>query len=150
MQTANRHQIAQVLEINNKSLNVKIPVIGRIAAGVPIEAIETTVSMSLDTLLGGGELVALEVRGDSLVEEGILNGDKVICRLQNTAKEGEIVFALTHRRDIALKRISYKVKNRIILYPSNVKQLPQAYSPAEVEILGIYVGLLRINSSTPR
>ncbi|WP_306765966.1 LexA family protein, partial [Staphylococcus aureus] len=86
---------------------VTIPVMGRIAAGTPISAIETqssAITLSPD-MISGGEHYALEVRGDSMVEAGILDGDLVVIRKQDTANTGDIIVALIDDEEATLKRL---------------------------------------------
>src|SRR5262245_31987770 len=96
-----------------------LPLLGRIAAGVPIEALESRHTIDLAWLLKGDNHFLLEVKGDSMVEEGILDGDFVICKQQPKAHEGEIVVALIDEQEATLKRISWKIADRITLIPAN-------------------------------
>jgi repressor LexA len=121
-----------------------LPVIGRIAAGHPMEAIEHKQTMDLGALFKSDEHFMLEVKGDSMVEEGILDGDFVICRSCERAQEGEIVIALIDQQDATLKRLSYQIPDRITLIPANTAMKPKAYLPHRVQIQGIWVGLLRL------
>jgi len=120
-----------------------LPLMGRIAAGVPIEAIEQKQFIDFSQFKGGHHF-ALEVKGDSMIEEGILDGDYVICQQAQQAREGEIVVALIEEREATLKRISYKIQDRITLIPANPTLKPKAYLPQHVSIQGIYRGLLRM------
>lgn len=124
-----------------------LPIVGRIAAGTPIEAIEQQQSVNLNHLFASADHFMLEVKGDSMVEEGILDGDYVICRPASFAREGEIVVALIDQQDATLKRLSYKIPERITLIPANPMLKPKAYLPHRVQIQGVFVGLLRISES---
>jgi repressor LexA len=130
----------QVVENHDFSL----PYLGRIAAGTPIEAIENKQSIDFSALLKADNHFVLEVKGDSMVEEGILDGDFVICKQTKQAHEGEIVVALIDEQDATLKRISYKIKDRITLIPANPELKPKAYLPHRVQVQGEFVGLLRL------
>lgn len=130
----------QVVESENFSL----PLMGRIAAGVPIEAIEHRQYIDFNSLLKGENHFALEVKGDSMVEEGIFDGDLVICRHKKHAQEGDIVVALIDEQDATLKRISYKIQDRVTLIPANSALKPKAYLPHRVQVQGVFVGLLRL------
>lgn len=121
-----------------------LPLVGRIAAGIPIEALEQKQQVDLGPLLKGEGHFVLEVKGDSMIEEGILDGDLVICRQAVQAHEGEIVVALVDERDATLKRISYKVPDRVTLIPANPALKPIAYLPHRVQVQGVFVGLLRL------
>lgn len=121
-----------------------LPLMGRIAAGVPIEAIENRQSIDLAPLLKGEDHFALEVKGDSMVEEGILDGDWVICKQASRAREGDVVVALIDEQDATLKRISYKIADRITLIPANAALKPKAYLSHRVRVQGVFIGLLRL------
>jgi repressor LexA len=129
------------------SLSTKqLPLLGRISAGIPIEAIPQYQSIDINTLLQGESRFALQVKGNSMIEEGILDGDIIICRQSDTAKEGEIIVALIDQQNTTLKRISYKMNGMVTLIPANAELKPRAYVPERIHIQGIYVGLVRMNS----
>lgn len=123
-----------------------LPLMGRISAGLPIEAIMEHQSIDIETLLQGSHQFALQVKGNSMIEDGILDGDIIICKQTASAHEGDIVVALIDQHNTTLKRISYKVKNMITLIPSNPELKPRAYSPERIQIQGIYIGLIRMRS----
>jgi len=120
-----------------------IPLHGRIAAGMPIEALEGQSSLSVPAaLLGPGEHFALEVSGDSMVEAGILDGDYALIRRSDMAQAGEIVVALIDDSEATLKYFRKEGK-MVRLDPANRAYEPQRYSPAQVRIQGRLAGLLR-------
>jgi repressor LexA len=120
-----------------------IPLHGRIAAGMPIEALEGQSSLSVPAaLLGPGEHFALEVSGDSMVEAGILDGDYALIRRSDMAQAGEIVVALIDDSEATLKYFR-KEGTMVRLDPANRAYEPQRYSPAQVRIQGRLAGLLR-------
>jgi repressor LexA len=122
---------------------VEVPLHGRIAAGVPIEAFEGQSTLPVPAaLLGPGEHYALEVSGDSMVEAGILDGDVALIRRTNTARDGEIVVALVRGEEATLKYLR-REKGHIRLDPANSAYEPQIYRDAEVEVQGKLAGLLR-------
>jgi len=122
---------------------MEIPLHGKIAAGVPIEALEGQNSLSVPmALLGAGELYALEVSGDSMIEAGILDGDYALIRKANTARDGEIVVALVRGEEATLKYLR-REGQQIRLDPANGSYEPQYYAPHEVEVQGKLAGLLR-------
>ena len=122
---------------------IEIPLHGRIAAGVPIEALETTATLPVPAaLLGAGDHYALEVSGDSMVEAGILDGDYALIRRTDTARDGEIVVALVRGEEATLKYLR-REHGRIRLDPANAAYEPQIYDPREVLIQGKLAGLLR-------
>jgi repressor LexA len=120
----------------------RLPLMGRIAAGQPVEAIETAESISLGDIIGNREVYALEVRGDSMRDEHIVSGDYVLVERTRTAREGEIVVALVDGTDATLKRY-YREGALIRLQPSNSEMAP-IYAPAvSVSIQGKVLGMLR-------
>jgi repressor LexA len=122
---------------------IEIPLHGRIAAGVPIEALETSSMLSVPAaLLGSGEHYALEVSGDSMVEAGILDGDYALIRRTDTARDGEIVVALVRGEEATLKYLR-RENGRVRLDPANSAYEPQIFDPREVVVQGKLAGLLR-------
>ncbi len=122
---------------------LEIPLHGRIAAGTPIEALQGNESFSVPAaLLGPGEHYALEVSGDSMVEEGILDGDFALIRKVETARDGEIVVALIDNEEATLK--TYRREGQMIrLDPANRAYEPQRYDERRVKIQGRLAGLIR-------
>jgi len=121
----------------------EIPLHGRIAAGVPIEAFEGSTTLSVPAaLLGQGEHYALEVAGDSMVEAGILDGDYALIRRTEVAHDGEIVVALIDDAEATLKYFR-REGAMIRLDPANRSYDPQRYRPAQVQVQGKLSGLLR-------
>lgn len=121
-----------------------LPLMGRIAAGSPIEAIESRQTVDLGGLLKGDDHYVLEVCGDSMIDEGIFNQDMVICRHAQSAREGDIVVALIDGQEATLKRISFQIADRVTLIPANTALKPKAYLPQRVQVQGVFVGLLRL------
>jgi len=122
---------------------MEIPLHGRIAAGTPIEALQGTESFAVPAaLLGPGEHYALEVSGDSMVEEGILDGDFALIRKADTARDGEIVVALIDNEEATLKTFRHE-GSMIRLDPANRNYEPQRYDPRRVRIQGRLAGLIR-------
>ena len=122
---------------------VEIPLHGRIAAGLPIEAFEgATVLPVPAALLGTGEHYALEVSGDSMVEAGIIDGDYALIRRTDTARDGEIVVALIDEAEATLKYFR-REGAMVRLDPANRAYDPQRYAPAQVRVQGKLSGLLR-------
>ncbi|MBS0482314.1 MAG: transcriptional repressor LexA [Proteobacteria bacterium] len=122
---------------------IEIPLHGRIAAGVPIEAMETAAMLPVPAaLLGAGEHYALEVSGDSMIEAGILDGDYALIRRTDTARDGEIVVALVRGEEATLKYLR-RENGRVRLDPANAAYEPQVYDPREVVVQGKLAGLLR-------
>ena len=122
---------------------IEIPMHGRIAAGTPIEALQGTEGFPVPAaLLGPGEHYALEVSGDSMVEEGILDGDFALIRKVDSARDGEIVVALIDEEEATLK--TYRREGQMIrLDPANRAYEPQRYDEGRVRIQGRLAGLIR-------
>nr|WP_314443926.1 transcriptional repressor LexA [uncultured Sphingomonas sp.] len=122
---------------------IDLPLAGRIAAGTPIEALQGQDSFPVPAaLLGPGEHYALEVSGDSMVDEGILDGDYVLIRKADTAREGEIVVALIDDAEATLK--TFRREGQMVrLDPANRSHEPQRYDPRRVKIQGKLAGLIR-------
>lgn len=123
---------------------VSIPVMGRIAAGVPISAIQNqTHSLSLPPeMIGAGEHYALEVKGDSMIDAGIFDGDTVIIKRGETANPGEIVVALVDDEEATLKRFRRKGAS-IALEAANPAYETRIFGPDRVRVQGKLVGLIR-------
>ncbi len=122
---------------------IEIPLHGRIAAGMPIEAIEDAQMLPVPAaLLGPGEHFALEVSGDSMVDAGIFDGDYALVKRTDVARDGEIVVALIRDEEATLKYLR-RDKGRITLDPANSAYEPQVYNADEVRVQGKLAGLLR-------
>lgn len=122
---------------------IELPLHGRIAAGLPIEALEGQSSLAVPAaLLGSGEHYALEVSGDSMVEAGILDGDYALVKRTDVARDGEIVVALIDDMEATLKYFR-KEGGMIRLDPANRAYEPQRYMPRQVRVQGKLAGLLR-------
>jgi len=124
--------------------SVIIPVMGRIAAGTPISAIQNnshTISLPPD-LLSTGEHFALEVRGDSMINAGIFDGDTVVIKKQETAESGDIVVALIDDEEATLKRLR-KRGDSVALEPANPSYETRIFGPDRVRIQGKLISLLR-------
>jgi repressor LexA len=122
---------------------IEIPLHGKIAAGMPIEALEGQATLPVPAaLLGAGEHFALEVSGDSMVEAGILDGDFALIRKAETARDGEIIVALVDDSEATLKYFR-KEGGMIRLDPANRAYEPQRYAPGQIRVQGRLAGLLR-------
>ncbi|QZP07008.1 transcriptional repressor LexA [Caenibius sp. WL] len=122
---------------------IELPLHGRIAAGAPIEALETHATLPVPAaLLGAGEHYALEVSGDSMIEAGIFDGDFALVKRTDSARDGEIVVALVRNEEATLKYL-HRDGGKIRLAPANAAYEPQIYEPHEVIVQGKLAGLLR-------
>jgi len=128
----------------NDAAAIQLPLYGRIAAGLPIEALQdpsSYVGMPVD-MLGSGEHYALEVAGDSMIEAGILDGDTVVIRKEDTAETGQIVVALVDDTEVTLKRLRRR-GNSIALEPCNVRHETRIFPADRVKVQGRLVALVR-------
>ncbi len=123
----------------------KIPLLGSISAGCPIEAIPDQNYFEIGQVFQANDQFALRVKGISMIDEGIVDGDIILCSQTTVAKEGDVVVALIDQDNVTLKRISYKVSGLITLVPANKEFKPRAYLPERIRIQGIYTGLIRTN-----
>jgi repressor LexA len=119
-----------------------LPFAGRIAAGQPIEAIPEQLEINFSEMLMGEGRYVLEVKGDSMIEAGIFNGDLVIIRESDTADNGDIVVALIDNGEVTLKRLR-KHGDRVELIPENQSMAPMIYPADRVHIQGVVVSQVR-------
>lgn len=123
-----------------------LPILGVVAAGSPIEAIEEDnaerMSVPVDFVRDAQKTFVLRVKGDSMIDDGIHDGDFVICERTNTALNGQVIVALVHGHEATVKRF-YRERTMIRLQPANPYMAPIVVPAREVEIQGRVVGLLR-------
>jgi len=132
-------RLKQAMSVNTTMV---LPLVGTIAAGQPIEAVENPETISLADFVRSKEVFVLEVRGDSMQDEHILSGDYVLVEKIKTAHNGDIVVALVEGSDATLKRF-YREGDNIRLQPSNVNMQPIIKPAAVVDIQGRVIGVLR-------
>src|SRR6202007_410819 len=132
-------RLKQAMSVNTA---VVLPLVGRIAAGQPIEAVENPETISLADFVRSKEVFVLEVRGESMQDEHILDGDYVLGEKTRTAHNGDIVVALVDQSDATLKRL-YREGENVRLQPSNVNMKPIIVPAASVDVQGRVIGVLR-------
>jgi repressor LexA len=120
-----------------------LPLVGRIAAGQPIEAVQNQEEINLSEMFVGKDRYALQIKGDSMIDIGILDGDIVVVEPRSTAEFGDIIVALIDNEDATLKRFKKLKDGRIELSPENQDLQPMIYDAVRVKIQGILVGQLR-------
>lgn len=120
-----------------------LPVLGRIAAGLPIEAIPDETHIDLAEFFMGPNRFVLRVDGESMIEAGILHGDMVIVESRNSARDGEIAVALIDQQEATLKYFQRNADGSITLRPANSQFLPMRYAAERVAIQGVVVGQMR-------
>jgi repressor LexA len=123
--------------------SAEIPLAGRIAAGSPVEAIEGQDTLQFADFAGRGDTFALQVSGESMIDDHIMNGDYVLVERTPQAQDGEIVVALVDGRDATLKRLYHQPDGRIRLQPANAAMQPIVVDAAAVEIQGRVLAVLR-------
>jgi repressor LexA len=126
------------------TLAVELPLLGLVAAGLPIEAVEQNESLAVpyDMLRGGSNFV-LQVRGDSMIEEQIRDGDYLVVHSRQTAENGEMVVALVHDDSATVKKFYRESGGRVRLQPANVTMQPMYFQEDEVRIQGIVIAVIR-------
>jgi repressor LexA len=139
----NRSRSIDVLPPGSRTRSsMKLPLAGRIAAGSPVEAMESSETISLADVVGNRDVFALEVRGDSMRDEHIINGDYVLVERVRTARQGDIVVALVNGSETTLKRF-YPEGAVVRLQPSNVEMEPIRVPAEQVAVQGRVLGMLR-------
>jgi repressor LexA len=127
-----------------KQKNVmEVPLAGRIAAGTPLHAFENQSTLSFAEYLGQPDVFALEVHGESMIEDHICDGDHVLVERNREFRDGDIVVALVEGNDASLKRIFHEPRNMIRLQPANSSMKPMYYSASDVEVQGKLLAVLR-------
>jgi repressor LexA len=139
----NQNRSLLPVSIERRPLAAEVPLAGIVAAGRPIEAIEDRETLEIpESFLGRGETFALRVSGESMIDEGIRDGDVVIVEKRRKAHNGEIVVALIDGEEATLKAF-YLDGKRVRLQPANPALKPLFYPAARVEIAGVVTGVLR-------
>jgi repressor LexA len=139
---AHQSRSVEVLDRPESGGTTSVPLLGRVAAGRPIEPVETAESVALpEDLLGKGETFALRVVGDSMIGDGILDGDVVVVESRPDAPNGATVVAVV-RGEATVKRF-YRRRGRIHLIPANERVEPIVASDDDVQVRGVVIGLLR-------
>ncbi|HKJ68827.1 MAG TPA: transcriptional repressor LexA [bacterium] len=139
----NRSRCLQVLDPDPDRDPSELPLLGRVAAGEPIEAIENREEISVPPdMIGNGDHYVLQVAGESMIDENIQDGDYVIVKPRAEAHNGEMVVALINNQDATLKKF-YKDGDRIRLEPANTKMSPIILSADRVRIRGKVIGVIR-------
>ena len=132
------------IEVPDKKRRAQVlPLMGKIAAGQPIEALPDSDEIDLSDFFMGANRFVLRVQGDSMVEDGILDGDMVIVEKRATAINGEIIVALIDGTDATLKRFHLNADGSVTLRPANATLAPLRYNAQRVQIQGVVVGQMR-------
>jgi len=121
----------------------EIPLMGRIAAGMPVEAVENRSSLNFQDFVGNPDTFALEVRGDSMIEDHICSGDLILLEKVGQARDGDIVVALVSNSETTLKRFYREGEDKVRLQPANSSLQPIIVAAADVQIQGRLLAVLR-------
>jgi repressor LexA len=141
-------ELSAKAQLPNEQRNTRLPLVGSIAAGYPIEAVEDTEVLDLEELFAPpgsgrtGDTFVLSVRGESMIDEQIRDGDYVICQRTSQARNGQTVVALLEDGEATLKKF-YKEKGKIRLQPANEAFEPIWVEPERVQIQGVVIGVVR-------
>ena len=139
----NRSRSVELVPTRAGGRTLELPLLGFVAAGAPIEAITTAETIAVpDTLVGKLDTYVLRVRGDSMIDEQIRDGDYVIVEDRKNAENGEMVIALLGGFDVTLKKF-YRENGRVRLQPANPAMLPLIIDADRVQVQGVVVGVMR-------
>src|SRR3990172_1590844 len=142
--TWNRSRSVEMVPARSGGRAVELPLLGYVAAGMPVEAIASNETISVpETFTGARDTYVLRVRGDSMIDEQIRDGDFVIVEDRKTAENGEMVIALVRGSDVTLKKFYRDPAGRIRLQPANPTMQPIVVDPDQVQIQGVVVGVMR-------
>jgi repressor LexA len=139
----NRSRSVEMIPTNAGGRSLDLPLLGYVAAGAPIEAIATSETIAVpEDLVGRRDTYVLRVRGNSMIDEQICDGDLVIVEDRKTAQNGEMVVALLSGSDVTLKKL-YRENGRVRLQPANPTMQPIFVDPDELQVQGVVVGVMR-------
>jgi repressor LexA len=139
----NRSRSVELLSARTGHRAIELPMLGFVAAGSPIEAVPSTETIAVpEDLIGRRESYVLRVKGDSMIDEQIRDGDYVIVEDRKTAENGEMVIALINSADVTLKKF-YRENGHIRLQPANPTMHPIVVDASQVQIQGVVVGVMR-------
>jgi repressor LexA len=141
----NASRSIELVPIGIRASAIELPLLGTVAAGAPIEAIvdQESIAVPEDFIARGGQHYVLRVRGDSMVEEQIRDGDYVVVNARNAASNGEMVVALVNGDSATVKKFYRESDGRVRLQPANVSMPPMFFHPGDVVIQGVVVGVIR-------
>jgi repressor LexA len=140
----NRSRALELVPTDMKVHAVELPLLGRVAAGSPIEAIEASETIFVpEDMVGRRETYVLQVKGDSMIDEQIRDGDYVIVENRKTANDGEMVIALLDGENVTLKKLYREGGGRVRLQPANARLEPLFVDQDRLRIQGVVIGVLR-------
>ncbi len=140
-------EVASGVKLPDEQRHTRLPLVGVISAGVPIEAVEDREHLDLEEIFAprasAPNQFVLRVRGDSMIDEQICDGDYVVCEQRNTARNGQTVVALTAEGEATLKKFYREKGGKIRLQPANIAYEPHVFDAADVQVQGCVVGVIR-------
>jgi repressor LexA len=140
----NRSRALELVPTTVKVQAVELPLLGRVAAGSPIEAISASETIFVpEDMVGRRETYVLQVKGDSMIEEQIRDGDYVIVENRRTARDGEMVIALLDGENVTLKKLYRESGGRVRLQPANASLTPMYVEQSRLRVQGVVIGVLR-------
>jgi repressor LexA len=140
----NRSRALELMPTQVKVQAVELPLLGRVAAGTPIEAVSGTETIFVpEDMIGKKDTYVLQVKGDSMIEEQIRDGDYVIVENRRTARDGEMVIALLQNESVTLKKLYRESGGRIRLQPANARMDPLYVQEEDLRVQGVVIGVLR-------
>jgi repressor LexA len=140
----NRSRALELLPTETTVRAVEVPLLGRVAAGVPIEAMQSNETISIpEDMLGRGETYVLRVKGDSMIDEQIRDGDYVVVDRRESVRDGEMVIALLDGERATLKKLYRERGGKVRLQPANARMKPLFVDPASLQVQGVVIGVLR-------
>jgi repressor LexA len=139
----NRSRSVELIPARMGTRSIEVPLLGYVAAGAPIEAIAGAETINVpEDLVGKRDTYVLRVKGDSMIDEQIRDGDYVIVEDRKTAENGEMVIALVSGSDVTLKKF-YREHGRIRLQPANPAMQPMLFDPEQIQVQGVVIGVMR-------
>lgn len=140
----NRSRALELVPSEVKVRAVELPLLGRVAAGTPIEAITATETIFVpEDMVGRKETYVLQVKGDSMIDEQIRDGDYVIVESRRSARDGEMVIALLADDKVTLKKLYREAGGRVRLQPANARLKPMILDAQDLRVQGVVIGVLR-------
>jgi repressor LexA len=140
----NRSRALELVPTHVTVQAVELPLLGRVAAGTPIEAVQATETIFVpEDMVGRGRTYVLQVKGESMIEEQIRDGDYVIVEDRTIARDGEMVIALLDGENVTLKKLYREPAGRLRLQPANSQMQPILVNAEDVRIQGVVIGVLR-------
>jgi repressor LexA len=140
----NRSRALELVPTRIEVKAVELPLLGRVAAGSPIEAVASTETIFVpENMVGRQDTYVLQVKGDSMIEEQIRDGDYVIVEDRKSARDGEMVIALLQGENVTLKKLFREPGGRVRLQPANSAMKPIVVNAEDVRVQGVVIGVLR-------